>query len=132
MKRVLVVEDSEPIRVLLATVLADEGYLVDTAADGESALRRAKDTPYALVITDMTLPGIHGSAVVQNLRKLELHRATPVLVVTAVTKPAQLRECKAAGADAFIFKPFKSEHVVRTVHSLLGSRASYGQTAHER
>src|SRR5262245_9660999 len=108
MKRVLVVEDAPAIRMLLATVLAEQGYAVDTAPDGESALQKAALTPYALVITDMTLPGISGTQVIQHLRALELHQGTPVLVITAVTKAAQLRSSREAGASAFIFKPFKS------------------------
>ena len=129
MKRLLVVEDAAPIRMLLATVLADAGYIVDTAADGESALQKAMSTPYALVITDMTLPGISGSQVIQHLRALELHRSTPVLVITAVTRTAQLKASREAGADAFIFKPFKSENVLATVHGLLATGQGYGEPA---
>jgi DNA-binding response OmpR family regulator len=130
MKRVLVVEDSTPIRMLLATVLADEGYSVDTACDGESALERASETAYDLVVTDMTLPGISGSEVIRGLRALEQHRSTPVLVVTAVTRADKLRASRDAGAGAFIFKPFKSENVVQTVRSLLSGREGYVAAAH--
>jgi CheY-like chemotaxis protein len=125
MKRVLVVEDAAPIRMLLATVLAEEGYTVDTAADGESALQKAMHTPYALVVSDMTLPGIGGAQVIQHLRTLELHRSTPVLVITAVTKPARLRACQEAGANAFIFKPFRADSVLGAVRALLAASESY-------
>jgi DNA-binding response OmpR family regulator len=131
MKRVLVVEDSEPIRVLLATVLGEEGYTVETVADGETALARAAGSAYALILTDMTLPGISGVEVIQRLRALELHRTTPVLVITAVTKAAQLRSGRNAGADAWILKPFKSDHVVKTVRGLLASRGSFAESAQD-
>ena len=129
MKRVLVVEDSTPIRVLLATVLAEAGYDVETASDGESALARAAHTAYDLVVTDMTLPGIGGSELIRSLRALELQRSTPVLVITAVTRADKLRASREAGASAFIFKPFKSDNVVQTVRGLLSASAAYGQVA---
>lgn len=129
MQRVLVVEDSEPIRMLLATVLCDEGYEVDTVADGESALAHATQRAYALILTDMTLPGINGVEVIQRLRALELHRTTPVLVITAATRASELRSGRSAGADAWILKPFKTEHVVQTVRGLLASRARYTESA---
>jgi CheY-like chemotaxis protein len=125
MKRVLVVEDAAPIRSLLATVLGQEGYTVDTAADGESALKKALHTAFALVITDMTLPGMGGTEVIEHLRALELHGRTPVLVITAVTKPARLRACQDAGANAFIFKPFRAEDVLGAARALLARSDRY-------
>ena len=127
MKRVLVVEDSTPIRVLLATVLADAGFSVESASTGESALSRAAHTAYDLVVTDMTLPGIGGSELISSLRALELQRSTPVLVITAVTRKDKLQASREAGASAFIFKPFKSDHVVQTVRGLLAESEPYGQ-----
>ena len=127
MKRVLVVEDSTPIRVLLATVLADAGFSVESASTGESALSRAAHTAYDLVVTDMTLPGIGGSELIRSLRALELQLSTPVLVITAVTRKDKLQASREAGASAFIFKPFKSDHVVQTVRGLLAESEPYGQ-----
>ncbi len=119
MARVLLVEDSDPIRALLAATLKDAGYTVDTFVDAESALKKAASTAYALVVTDMSLPGMGGLELIRRVKALELHHRTPVLVVAAMTKASAMRAIQLAGADGMVMKPFKPAEVVEAVRLLL-------------
>jgi two-component system chemotaxis response regulator CheY len=119
MVRVLLIEDSEPIRALLAATLKDAGYAVDAFADAESALRKATTTAYSLVVTDMSLPGMGGLELIRRVKALDLHHTTPVLVVAALTKASAARESRLAGADACVLKPFKPAQVMQAVRALL-------------
>jgi DNA-binding response OmpR family regulator len=119
MVRVLLIEDSHPIRALLAATLKEAGYTVDAVADGETALRKAATTAYALVVTDMSLPGLGGLELIQRVKALDLHHTTPVLVVAALTKASAARDSQLAGADAVVLKPFKPAEVVQAARGLL-------------
>jgi two-component system chemotaxis response regulator CheY len=119
MARVLLVEDSDPIRALLTTTFKEAGYIVDAVVDGESALRKAATTAYTLVITDMSLPGIGGLELIRRIKALDLHHTTPLLVVAAMTRASVMREVQLAGADGLVMKPFKPEQVVQAARALL-------------
>ena len=79
-ERILVVEDDRRIRDLLRRGLIFEGYTVDTAEDGEAALRIARDRPPEAVILDLMLPGIDGLEVCRRLRNAS---NVPILILTA-------------------------------------------------
>jgi DNA-binding response OmpR family regulator len=119
MLRLLLIEDSDPIRALLAATFKDAGYIVDAVTDGETALRKAATTAYSLVITDMSLPGIGGLELIRRFKALDLHHTTPLLVVAAMTKASVMREVQLAGADGLVMKPFKPEQVVQAARALL-------------
>ena len=78
--RILIVDDEERIRRLLRMYLEKEGYEIDEAEDGETALKLAVDHDYALVLLDVMLPGMDGTEVCAKLR---LSKSTPVIMLTA-------------------------------------------------
>src|SRR5262245_12986704 len=79
--RILLAEDDPALRLTLGDRLQSEGYLVQAAADGEEALRRARGAPFDLVILDVVLPGRSGFEVCRELREEGLR--TPVLMLSA-------------------------------------------------
>ena len=115
--RILVVEDEEPIRLLLARVLTNEGYDVTMASDGVEAIDYLESNVYDLVISDSNMPRAGGLQVVATAKRIDSQ--FPVLVISGGPS-AELR-MKLAGHPRveYISKPFDVEHLRRTVAGLL-------------
>ncbi len=120
--RILVVEDERAQREALARYLArDESFLaVDSVATGEEALELLGSGSYAVLLTDLRLPGIDGLAVVR--RAHELDEELGVLLMTAYASVESAVEALRLGAHDYILKPLILEEVVRKVRSLLEHR----------
>ncbi len=114
-ERILVVEDDRRIRDLLRRGLIFEGYQVDTAEDGESALRVARDQMPDGVILDLMLPGIDGLEVCRRLRNAS---NIPILILTARdTVPDRVTGLD-AGADDYLVKPFAFDELLARLRAL--------------
>jgi class 3 adenylate cyclase len=106
---VLVVDDDQGNRDLLARRLAREGFLVRTAPDGEAALAalgRASSPPIDLVLLDVMMPGIDGYEVLRRLKGDETLRELPVLMISALDEVASVVRCIELGAEDYLPKPF--------------------------
>lgn len=114
--RILVVDDEERIRRLLKMYLEKEGYIIDEAEDGESALRLATSTDYALILLDVMLPGIDGVEVCSRLRQV---KATPVIMLTAKGEEMNRVQGFEVGADDYVVKPFSPREVIYRVKAIL-------------
>jgi two-component system, OmpR family, response regulator len=101
--RVLVVEDDPDLQRVVAATLREDGYAVDTAAEGEDALFKARAWEYDAVVLDVMLPGIDGWAVLRGLREV---KRTPVLMLTARDTVADRVRGLNSGADDYLVKPF--------------------------
>lgn len=123
--RVLVVEDFGPVRGAVVTALRDEGWSVDIAADGTTALERLREGPFDLVVLDIMIPGIDGLGVLREMRSAgnDAH----VLVVTARDAVDDRVSALNAGADDYLVKPFAIEELVARAHALL--RRKYAKKA---
>jgi len=120
--RVLVVDDDEHIAASVRRALVYEGYAVDVAADGQTALARVSDAPPDLVILDIMLPGIDGLEVCRRLRA-DTTADLPILMLTARdTTPDRVRGLD-SGADDYLVKPFAYEELTARVRALLRRRA---------
>ncbi|MCB0062813.1 MAG: response regulator transcription factor [Caldilineaceae bacterium] len=114
-ERVLVVEDDRRIRDLLRRGLIFEGYQVDVAEDGESALRLAREQMPDVVILDLMLPGIDGLEVCRRLRNAS---NVPILILTARdTVPDRVTGLD-AGADDYMVKPFAFDELLARLRAL--------------
>ena len=113
---ILVVDDEDRIRRLLRMYLEKEGYAVDEAEDGETALIKALERDYDLLLLDVMLPGIDGTEVCQRLRKT---KATPVIMLTAKGEEANRVQGFEAGADDYVVKPFSPREVIYRVKAIL-------------
>jgi two-component system response regulator ResD len=112
---VLVVDDDEMIRRLVRAVLEADEFEVAEARDGESALRLATERQPAVVVLDIMMPGLDG---VEVCRRLD-HEKVKVVVLTARDDVRLEDECRQAGADAFLTKPFSSNQLLDLVAELM-------------
>lgn len=117
--RILVVDDDPEILSLLRRGLAYEGYTVDTAADGESALVKAREQEPDLVILDIMLPGIDG---IEVSRRLRAASNVPILLLTAKGTVADKVTGLESGADDYLVKPFAFDELLARVKALLRRR----------
>lgn len=118
---VLIVEDDEGYRTLLARFLAPDCNVL-TAGTGAEALRVIAAERPALVLTDILMPGMDGVALLAKLRADPATRSIPVIVLLATAFPDDLRTAKRLRADAMIAKEQTTRSLVRTtVDALLGS-----------
>jgi CheY-like chemotaxis protein len=116
--RVLVVDDSEVIRELIAINLELEGFEVFTAIDGQDALDRvAAIRPHVMTI-DVRMPRLDGISLVQTLRRDPTTAHIRVVMVTASAQEAEVRRGEAAGVDAYLTKPFEPDVLVGIVRDL--------------
>ena len=122
--RILVADDDIAIVKVLETILASDGYEVDTALDGEEALEKASAGTYDLVLLDIVMPRRDGIEVCRRLRAHERYRATPVIIVTAHTRHEDMVEAFAAGVTDYIRKPFAVAQIRARVRSWLTRSAT--------
>jgi DNA-binding response OmpR family regulator len=125
MTRILVVEDDPAIAFGLEADLKMEGYQVEVVHDGESAFRRACEGRFDLILLDIMLPGRDGFEVCRQLRRKGL--PTPIVILTALTKDAEMVMGLDLGADDYITKPF-SPHALRARIRAVLRRAPGGET----
>jgi two-component system phosphate regulon response regulator PhoB len=112
---VLIVDDEDMIRRLVRTVLEADEFEVLEARGGEAALQLATATHPDVVVLDILMPGLDGLAVCRRLD----HHHVKVIVLTARDDPDLERECRDAGADAFLTKPFSSIELLDLVAQLI-------------
>ncbi|BCB70049.1 hypothetical protein HME01_00280 [Vreelandella aquamarina] len=125
MAKVLVVDDEPNIVLSLEFLMSQAGLEVVTAEDGESALLRLKDASPDLLLLDISLPGISGFEVLEQLRQREQQATTqrlPVIMLTAHGREVEREKGLALGADDYVTKPFSTQQLVEKVKSLLGER----------
>jgi two-component system, OmpR family, response regulator len=114
---ILVVEDEEPIRELVATALRFTGFRVETAISGREALAEARNAPFDLIVLDVNLPDLDGFAVCRKLRADG--DSVPVVFLTARDDPADLRQGFTGGGDDYVTKPFSLEELLLRIEAVL-------------
>lgn len=116
MTGVLVVDDDQHLLKALRITLQAHGYTVETAADGEAALIAASRNPPGIVVLDLGLPDMDGTAVLRELRRWS---TAPVLVLSARHGSSDKVDALDAGADDYITKPFGLEELLARLRALL-------------
>jgi len=125
MPRVLVVDDTGSIRLLIRTNLELAGYDVEESIDGESCLEHlagAELLPDALTM-DVMMPRLDGVSTVARLRKDPRFDSIAVVMVTTQNHPGDISRAMAAGADEYVLKPFDPDELVETVARAIEQRA---------
>ncbi|HDT14220.1 MAG TPA: response regulator transcription factor [Candidatus Aminicenantes bacterium] len=117
MKRILVVEDESAIAFGLQLDLKNEGYDVEIASNGESALRHAQKEAYDLILLDVMLPRKDGYEVCRDLRRVGLK--TPIIMLTAKTHEAEKVLGLETGADDYVTKPFSPRELRARIKAAL-------------
>src|SRR5579875_50137 len=116
---VLVADDEEANRELLATLLSEEGYSVVCVEDGEHALHAVGDGSVDLALLDVVMPGKTGLAVCLAIKSRAETRFVPVVLVTGLTSTDDRIQGIMCGADDFLTKPINKHELLARVHSLL-------------
>ena len=115
--RLLIVEDEQNLRESLQERLRKEGFVVDSAKDGEEGLYFVTEYPIDLAIVDLGLPGISGMDLIRVAR--ERGASMPILILTARDRWQDKVEGLQAGADDYVVKPFSIEELLARVQALL-------------
>jgi CheY-like chemotaxis protein len=124
MPRLLIVEDNEMNRDMLSRRLAKRGYDVAIAVDGEQGLAMARSAPPALILMDMSLPGLDGWEATRQLKSLPETRGVPVIALTAHAMAGDREKAIAAGCDDFDTKPVDLPRLLAKIEALLGRPSS--------
>ena len=117
MARVLLVDDETAITAHLAPFLERSGFEVTTAADGESALRRAGEFHPELIVMDVLMPRLDGREALRRLR--QAGDWTPVILLTQIGSPAERAMALEEGADDYLNKPFEPYELVARIRAVL-------------
>jgi CheY-like chemotaxis protein len=117
--RVLVIDDDEIIRRLLAVILEKQGYEVDAAASGADALERLEALAPHLVLIDATMPDMDGYEVCRRIGASAVARPHLVMM-SAAAGPEERDRAREAGADEFVAKPIDRSALVARLHQILG------------
>ena len=117
---ILLIDDSLSIRKFIGKMLESAGYIVDTAVDGEDGLRKASQTRYRLIITDLEMPKFNGYEVVQALRGRPLTKQTPIVVMTTRAGEKHRQLAVDIGVNAYIAKPVDERTLFQVVERWVG------------
>ncbi|MBI1942021.1 MAG: response regulator [Betaproteobacteria bacterium] len=121
--RVLIVDDEESMRLLLARILASALKLeVTLAGTCEQALRLAGNYAYDAILLDLLMPGVGGFEVLREIRAASPNVATPVIIVSVLADEATRERCMRAGANAYVVKPVERHALVATVRAQIAGR----------
>jgi two-component system chemotaxis response regulator CheY len=118
---ILAIDDSRTIRTLLTLALESAGFSVTTAVDGVEGVNKFRESHADLVITDVNMPNKDGFGVIEDIRKGDINRAVPVLVLTTESGAALKQRAREAGATGWIVKPFDDEALVAVIKRLTGA-----------
>ncbi|SNY95983.1 response regulator transcription factor [Halomonas sp. hl-4] len=119
MARVLVVDDEPNILISLEFLMQQAGFDVVTAEDGEQAMNCVHQAKPDLILLDISLPGISGFDVLEQLRQDCTTATLPIIMLTAHGREVEREKGMALGADDYITKPFSTQALVEKVNALL-------------
>ena len=121
--RLMIVDDEEATRLLLARILTIDLQLeVTLAGTCEQALRLGRNFAYDAILLDLMMPGIGGFSVLTELRANSPNAATPVIVVSVLSEPDTVSRCMRAGANAYLIKPVERNSLAATVRAQIAGR----------
>jgi len=127
--KILVVEDNESSRDMLARRLTRRGYQVISAADGRRGIAMAQEQSPDLIIMDMSLPEIDGWEATRRLKADPATRVIPIVALTAHAMASDRKKAMDAGCDDYHTKPVDFESLVRSLEAFLEARNRHARTA---
>lgn len=119
MKRVMTVDDSASIRMMVMYTLRSAGFDVVEAVDGADALEKLCDTDIQAMVVDVNMPRMNGLEFVRKLRKIPGYLTTPVIMLTTEAKDSLIEEGKQAGASGWMVKPFSPEQLIDVIRRII-------------
>lgn len=118
-KTILIVDDSTTLRQVVSIALKGAGYDVLEASDGKDALDKLTGQKVHLIISDVNMPNMDGITFVSEMKKLPAYKFTPVIMLTTEAGEDKKSAGQAAGAKAWVIKPFKPEQMLDAVSKLI-------------
>ncbi|MDP2112659.1 MAG: response regulator [Bacteroidota bacterium] len=119
LKQILIADDSESIREVLAFSLTNAGFQVLVAIDGADALRFFDGRTIDLLLTDFHMPNMNGLELIGKVRELEHYKYIPILVLTTENQKSIIQNAKDAGATGWLLKPFNTEKLIQTLRKVI-------------
>jgi two-component system, chemotaxis family, chemotaxis protein CheY len=117
-KTIMIVDDSASMRQVIGIALKGGGYTVIEGSDGKDALSKLTGQKVHLIISDVNMPVMDGITFVKEVKQLPSYKFTPILMLTTESEETRKREGQAAGARAWMVKPFKSDQLLNAVQKL--------------
>lgn len=119
-KSILIVDDANTIRQLLSMTLRNAGYDVVEACDGRDGLTKLNGNGINMIFTDLNMPVMNGIEFIKAVKALPQFKFIPMVMLTTESEESKKREGQAAGAKAWIIKPFKPEQIIMVVKKIIG------------
>jgi len=118
-KTIMIIDDSSSLRQVVAIALGNAGYAAIEACDGQDALAKLTGEKIHLMICDLNMPNMDGLTFLKAVRAHPRHKFTPVIMLTTEAGQDMKQEGQAAGARAWMVKPFKPEQLLVAVSKLV-------------
>jgi len=119
-KTILIVDDSTSLRIVVKLALVRAGYAVIEAGDGKEGLAQLdKALKVHLIVSDVNMPVMDGISFVTTLKSQAKHKFTPVIMLTTENQEAKIQQARAAGAKAWLTKPFDPDQLLAAVSRLV-------------
>jgi two-component system chemotaxis response regulator CheY len=118
-KTILIVDDSASLRQVVAIALKGAGYDVIEAFDGQNALTKLDGRKIHLIISDVNMPNMDGISFVKAAKQMPAYKFTPVIMLTTEAGEGKKAEGQAAGAKAWVVKPFQPAQMLAAVSKLI-------------
>lgn len=119
MKTIMTVDDSASLRQMIGVVLRGGGYEVVEAIDGMDALSKLKGQELQLFLTDVNMPNMDGLEFTRQLRAMPQYKFIPIVLLTTESHTDKKQQGKAAGATAWIIKPFDPDQLLAVVKKVM-------------
>ncbi len=117
-KTIMIVDDSASIRQVVGIILKGAGYTVVEGRDGQDALGKLGGQKVHLIICDVNMPVMDGIRFVKEVKQIPFYKFTPIIMLTTESAEAKKREGQAAGAKAWVVKPFQPDQLLGAVQKL--------------
>ncbi|MBW2000909.1 MAG: response regulator [Deltaproteobacteria bacterium] len=130
---VLIVDDSSSMRAIIRKIIKVSGFNIGElleAADGKEAIKVLTDEWVDLVLTDINMPNMSGLELISEMKKDEMLKLIPVVMVTTEGSEKRIQESMKLGASGYIKKPFLPEEIKRTLSAIMGEDED-GQRDHD-
>jgi len=119
-KTIMIVDDANSMRGLVAMTLRNAGYTVVEACDGRDALDKISAQKVNMVVTDFNMPNMNGIELITALKADALYKFLPIVMLTTESEDGKKKQGQLAGAKAWIVKPFKPETMLMVVKKIIG------------
>ncbi|WP_116141886.1 response regulator [Trinickia diaoshuihuensis] len=118
-KTIMIVDDSASLRQVVSIALRGAGYEVIEGSDGADALKKLTGQKIHLIVSDVNMPNMDGISFVKAVKQLPAYRFTPIVMLTTESQDDKKREGQAAGAKAWMVKPFNPPQLLSVVQKLV-------------